>query len=85
MKKSFLPAVMIAALMLIALPAAAQDTGTRTPETLSGAYTGKVYPPYAHRGFPERPPWGDRPLPTSLSMDAVCSATACRVAIGAFS
>ncbi len=70
MKKSFLPAVMIAALMLIALPAAAQDTGTPTSESLSAAYTGKVYSPYAHRGFPERPLWGDSHLHTSLSMDA---------------
>ena len=52
------------------MPAAAQETGTPTPETLSGAYTGKVYSPYAHRGFPERPLWGDSHLHTSLSMDA---------------
>ncbi len=56
--------------LTIAWPAAAQDTGTRTPETLSGTCTGKVYPPYAHRGFPERPLWGDSHLHTSLSMDA---------------
>jgi hypothetical protein len=55
---------------MTALPAAAQDTGTPTKETLSGAYTGKVYSPYAKRGFPERPLWGDSHLHTSLSMDA---------------
>ncbi len=56
--------------LTIALPAAAQDTGTPTSESLSAAYTGKVYSPYAHRGFPERPLWGDSHLHTSLSMDA---------------
>jgi hypothetical protein len=54
----------------MAQPAAAQDAGTPTPETLSGAYTGKVYSPYAQRGFPERPLWGDSHLHTSLSVDA---------------
>jgi hypothetical protein len=55
---------------MMAQPAAAQDAGTPTPETLSGAYTGKVYSPYAQRGFPERPLWGDSHLHTSLSVDA---------------
>jgi hypothetical protein len=56
--------------LVIALPGAAQDTGTPTPATLSGAYTGKAYSPYAKRNFPERPLWGDSHLHTSLSMDA---------------
>ncbi len=56
--------------LMIALPAAAQDAGTPTPETLSGAYTGKVYSPYAKRTFPERPLWGDSHVHTMLSMDA---------------
>jgi hypothetical protein len=53
-----------------ALPAMAQGTGTPTPEVLSKAYTGKVYSPYAQRGFPEQPLWGDSHLHTNLSMDA---------------
>ena len=56
--------------LTIALPAAAQDAGTPTPDTLSSAYTGKAYSPYAKRSFPERPLWGDSHLHTSLSMDA---------------
>ena len=56
--------------LLIALPAAAQDAGSPTKQSLSGAYTSKAYSPYAHRNFPERPLWGDSHLHTSLSMDA---------------
>ena len=56
--------------LIIATPAAAQITATATEQSLSGAYTGKGYSPYAHRGFPERPLWGDSHLHTSLSMDA---------------
>ena len=63
-------AVTVLVSLMIATPAAAQDAGTATKQTLSGAYTGKVYSPYAHRSFPERPLWGDSHLHTSLSMDA---------------
>ena len=63
-------AATLGALLLIALPAAAQDAGTATKQTLSDAYTGKAYSPYAGRNFPERPLWGDSHLHTSLSMDA---------------
>jgi len=56
--------------LTIALPAAAQDAGTPSADLLSEAYTGKVYSPYAHRAFPERPLWGDSHLHSSLSMDA---------------
>ncbi len=44
MTRPILATTFVVALM-IALPAAAQDAGTPTPETLSGAYTGKVYSP----------------------------------------
>ena len=37
---------------------------------LSKAYTGKSYSPYAGRGFPSRPFWGDTHLHTDISMDA---------------
>jgi hypothetical protein len=69
MIKSSLAAVS-AALLTMALPAAAQDTGNASATTLSNAYTGKAYSPYAKRSFPERPLWGDTHLHTDLSMDA---------------
>ena len=68
MKKSFLPAVTIAALMLMAAPTSAQIVPDKA--SLSDLYTGKAYSPYAHRTFPERPLWGDSHLHTVLSMDA---------------
>ena len=61
---------MLGASLFIALSASAQDAGTPTKQSLSDAYTGKAYSPYAHRNFPERPLWGDSHLHTSLSMDA---------------
>ena len=61
---------LVGACLLIASPTAAQDTGTPSKVSLSAAYTGKAYSPYAHRNFPERPLWGDSHLHTSLSMDA---------------
>ncbi len=68
--KGFFPATTIAALVLMAAPASAQDAGTATVELLSDAYTGKVYSPYAQRDFPERPLWGDSHLHSLLSFDA---------------
>jgi len=65
-----IPGAMLSAVLLIAFPAAAQDAGTPTRESLSDVYTGKAYSPYAKRNFPERPLWGDTHLHTSLSMDA---------------
>ena len=69
MIKSSLTALGTTVLMM-AFPAAAQDTGNATIETLSVAYTGKAYSPYAKRSFPERPLWGDSHVHTDLSMDA---------------
>jgi hypothetical protein len=69
MYRSFLSATCALA-VAVPLCAAAQDIGSPSPENLSTAYTGKVYSPYAARGFPERPLWGDSHLHTSLSMDA---------------
>ncbi len=69
MTRSILAAT-CAAMLMIAMPAAAQDSGTPMPGTLSADYPGKAYSPYAKRTFPERPLWGDSHLHTSLSMDA---------------
>ncbi len=69
MKRSIRTAMCLVALIIV-MPATAQDTGTPTTETLSEAYTGKTYSPYAKRNFPEQPFWGDSHLHTNLSMDA---------------
>ncbi len=39
-------------------------------QQLSELYPGKAYSPYADRGYPERPLWGDSHLHTSMSLDA---------------
>jgi hypothetical protein len=62
--------ILCAAALVMPLSTMAQGTGTPTPEVLAKAYTGKVYSPYAQRGFPEQPLWGDSHLHTTLSMDA---------------
>ncbi|MBW2338297.1 MAG: DUF3604 domain-containing protein [Deltaproteobacteria bacterium] len=66
----FVLAVSLIAILIISQPVAASDAGTPTADMLSNAYTGKVYSPYAKRGIPERPLWGDSHLHTALSMDA---------------
>ncbi len=63
-------ATVCAGALTLTLPTAAQDTGTPSSDLLNNAYTGKVYSPYAQRGFPEQPLWGDSHLHTNLSMDA---------------
>jgi hypothetical protein len=69
MKRTLFTATAILALTMT-LPTAAQDAGMATPDNLSPAYTAKAYSPYAQRGFPEWPLWGDSHLHTSLSIDA---------------
>ena len=63
-------ATALTAILTITQPVAASDAGKPTKDMLSNSYTGKVYSPYAQRGIPERPLWGDSHLHTSLSMDA---------------
>jgi hypothetical protein len=63
-------AITFIATLTVALPAAAQDTGTMTAKELSKQYTSKTYSPYANRAFPEKPLWGDSHLHTKLSFDA---------------
>ena len=53
-----------------AIAAGAEGSGIVNRSSLSNAYTGKAYSPYAKRNYPERPLWGDSHLHTSLSMDA---------------
>ena len=59
-------AVMLTALSTLAI---AQE-GIPDKETLSSAYKGKSYSPYAGRGFPSWPLWGDSHLHTGNSFDA---------------
>lgn len=66
----FALAASLIAILMISQPAVASDAGQPTTKMLSNAYTGKVYSPYAKRGIPERPLWGDSHLHTALSMDA---------------
>ena len=60
--------ILFALAALAATPASAQFKPTE--ESLQGLYKGKAYSPYAQRGFPSRPLWGDTHLHTGMSMDA---------------
>jgi len=58
-------------MLILAIPATAQMPPPQNPDDfLSGGYTGKSYSPYAGRGFPSRPYWGDTHLHTGNSFDA---------------
>ena len=63
-----LPAVL--ALLILAVPALAQDIGHPDLEVLSGLYPGKTYSPYAQRTFPSQVYWGETHLHTGVSLDA---------------
>ena len=57
--------------LFVIKPAVAQIPPPSDPEAvLSDAYKGKSYSPYAGRGFPSQPYWGDTHLHTGLSLDA---------------
>ena len=49
------------ALLLLALPAAAQDFGN-AQEYAAGTLQNKEYSPYAGRGYPTQVFWGDTPV-----------------------
>ncbi|MBT8479578.1 MAG: DUF3604 domain-containing protein, partial [Gemmatimonadetes bacterium] len=57
------------ALLLLALPATAQDFGN-AEEFAAGTLKNKEYSPYAGRGYPTQVFWGDTHLHTNLSVDA---------------
>jgi hypothetical protein len=57
-------------LLLGVLSSTASAQIAPSKESLSDLYSGKAYSPYAERGFPSRPLWGDTHLHTGLSMDA---------------
>ena len=59
--------VSLITILLLSQPVAASDAGAPAKDLLASGF---VYSPYAKRGIPERPLWGDTHLHTSLSMDA---------------
>jgi hypothetical protein len=62
---------MVPLLVALATPLSAQlPAPPDADRTLSKAYPGKAYSPYAGHRFPERVLWGDTHLHTKLSMDA---------------
>ena len=70
MKRVSFSALLLCALATVA-SVVAQVPPPKDPEAvLSKSYTGKSYSPYAERGFPSRPFWGDTHLHTDISMDA---------------
>ena len=62
--------------LAVAVAAIAFDVTAQMPApgdaeaTLSRAYPGAAYSPYARRAFPSLPLWGDTHLHTGLSVDA---------------
>ena len=70
--KTCLTVIMLAtSLSVITAPLMAQmPPPADADKVLADAYEGKSYSPYAGRGFPSRPLWGDTHLHTALSMDA---------------
>ena len=59
------------AVLIVAMPALAQDAGTPDPETFDDLYPGSAYSPWAQRSFPSQVFWGETHLHTGLSLDAV--------------
>ena len=71
MNKRLTTCIAVTILTAIATPAFGQlPLPPEAEAVLSDAYQGKSYSPYAGRGFPSRPLFGDSHLHTSLSTDA---------------
>jgi len=78
MKRTFHKMATITLALAFVAPAVGQIPPPKDPkEFLSEAYKGKSYSPYAGRGFPSRPLWGDSHLHTGNSFDA--GAFGCRL------
>ncbi|MDH3989250.1 MAG: DUF3604 domain-containing protein, partial [Gammaproteobacteria bacterium] len=60
----------VAACLLPAMPAIAQDSGTPDHEALGKVHQERPYSPYAGGAVPTRVYWGETHLHTSFSMDA---------------
>jgi len=62
--------LLAATVLLITLPAVAQDAGNVSADDLASLYPGETYSPYANRSFPSNIYWGETHLHTGLSLDA---------------
>ena len=70
MKRISFAVLLVCTLVAVASVVAQVPPPKDTEAVLSKSYTGKSYSPYAQRGFPSRPYWGDTHLHTDISMDA---------------
>ena len=70
MKRISFGVLLVCTLAAVASVVAQVPPPKDTEAVLSKSYTGKSYSPYAQRGFPSRPYWGDTHLHTDISMDA---------------
>jgi hypothetical protein len=76
MRKTTTVALTLCLTLALATLGFAQE-GIPSKEALSDAYKGKSYSPYAGRGFPSQPLWGDSHLHSANSFDA--GAGGCRL------
>jgi hypothetical protein len=71
LNQTFILALSGLVLLFVGTSASADAVGiTTSKESLTNAYAGKAYSPYAQRSFPTFPLWGETHLHTGFSMDA---------------